>query len=390
MEYPLVTADINLAAIDFNIRALKNITHPDSKFMAVVKADAYGHGAVMVAKTAVKSGAHWLGVARIEEAIELRNAGLDTPILIFGYIHPNHARTISDLNLTATVFDLDMAMALSESATACCKPIKIHLKVDTGMGRIGIIAKENSQILNEIVTISKLPNIHVQGIYTHFACADTPDKTYTEKQIKTFTALLSDLKQTGLEFEFCHAANSAGIINFPQSHFDMVRTGIAIYGCYPSNQKETSKITLKPAMTLKSIISSVKEVPKGFHVSYGMTHKTDKKTCLASVPIGYADGFSRNFSSNGFMLVKGEKAPIVGRVCMDQTMIDIGKIADVKPGDEVIILGTQGNKNQTAEELSQRINTINYEIVSAITARIKLTYTDSAPGSSSAPESGSG
>ncbi|MBU1193297.1 MAG: alanine racemase [Proteobacteria bacterium] len=373
MEYQLVNALIDLEAIAGNIRSLKQITHPGAQFMAVVKADAYGHGAVRVAKTALKSGADWLGVARLEEAVTLRDAGITAPILIFGYVYPHQADTIIHLDLVTTIFSPEMAMALSENASTD-KPVNVHIKVDTGMGRLGMIVRNNSRIAEDIESICSLPHLHVQGIYTHFASADSTDNAYTQNQIRLFTDLLADLKKINRTFEFYHAANSAGIINFPDSHFNMVRAGIAIYGCYPSNKKDTSKITLKPVMTLKSIITSVKDVPKDFCVSYGMTYKTLKKTRLASVPIGYADGFSRKFSSTGFMLVNGHKAPIVGRVCMDQTMIDVGNIPDVTPGDEVIIIGAQKNLHQTAEDLAQQIGTINYEIVSALTARVKKHY----------------
>lgn len=372
----LVNALIDLDAIAYNIRSLKQVTHPGTKFMAVVKADAYGHGAVKVAKTALKSRAHWLGVARLEEALELRDAGITAPILIFGYVHPDQTDTLVDLDLATTVFNPEMAQALSEN-NRTGKPLKIHIKVDTGMGRVGMIVRDNPVIRKEIKTICSLPHLHVQGIYTHFASADSPDTTYTEKQIKLFSDLLSNLKTEKMEFELCHAANSAGVINYPDSHFNMVRAGIALYGCYPSNQKDTSRITLKPAMTLKSIVASIKDVPEDFCVSYGMTYKTNKKTRLASIPIGYADGFSRKFSSNGFMLVNGYKAPIVGRVCMDQTMIDVGHIPDIAPGDEVIVIGSQKNLHQTAEDLAQQTGTINYEIVSALTARVKKSYSSS-------------
>ncbi len=388
MEYPLAFARIDLDAIRHNIQTLKSRIPPKSKFMAVVKADGYGHGAVQVAKKALNSGGDWLGVARLEEALELRDAGIDAPILVFGYIHPDSLKTVVDKDLIATAYNLDMANTFSERATSFGKPVKLHLKIDTGMGRLGMIAKDNDNILTDIETICRLPYIEANGIYTHFAAADTPDILYTEDQIKAFTSLLSDLKKQGIEFEVRHAANSAGIINFPSSHLDMVRAGISLYGCYPSNKNEASKINLKPAMTLNSVITSVKEVPKGFNVSYAMTHQTTKKTRLASVPLGYADGFSRGFSSNGFMLVNGKKAPIVGRVCMDQIMIDVGDIPNVAPGDEVVILGTQGNKSQSAEDLAQRINTINYEIVSALTARVKKIYFDSSCISSCGSASG--
>ena len=382
MEYPLVKACIDLNAIQNNIQNLKRITDKKSKFMAVVKADAYGHGAVRVAQTALQSGADWLGVARLNEACELRKAGIEAPILVFGYIHPSQAVMINDLDLVTTVYGLNMAKALSREAKLLNTPVKVHLKVDTGMGRVGMLIKPvKKQALKKIQEIVKLPGLNLKGIYTHFATADSKDRTYTDLQIELFVSLLEDLKKMGIEFETCHAANSAGIIEFPRSHFDMVRAGISIYGLYPSCEVNQSKIKLIPAMTLKSIVTAVREVPKGFYVSYGMTHETRKKTRLASVPIGYADGFSRQFSSIGSMLVKGYRAPVVGRVCMDQTMIDVGDIPDVTPGCEVVLIGSQGSETLGADELANKINTINYEIVSALTARVKKVYSDSGSGS---------
>ena len=390
MEYPLVKACIDLDAIQKNIHNLKQITDKKSKFMAVVKADAYGHGAVQVAKTAVEAGADWLGLARLNKVAEIRQAGIKVPILVFGYIHPSQAAMINDLDLVATVYDFEMAKALSSKAILLNRPVKVHLKVDTGMGRVGMVIGRNNksladktarkQVLKEIEKIIKLPGIDFNGIYTHFAAADHKDRTYTDLQIELFTSLLDDLKKKKIEFEICHAANSAGIIEFPESHFDMVRAGISIYGLYPSSEVDKSKVKLAPAMTLTSIVTSVRKVAKGFYVSYGMTHETQKATRLASVPVGYADGFSRRFSSNSFMLVKGHRAPVVGRICMDQTMIDVGNIPNVKTGDEVVLMGSQGNETIGADELAARINTINYEIVSALTFRVKRIYSDSCSG----------
>ncbi|MBU0462334.1 MAG: alanine racemase [Proteobacteria bacterium] len=390
MEYPLVRACIDLDAIQKNIQNLKQITDKKSKFMAVVKADAYGHGAVQVAKTAVEAGADWLGLARLNKVVEIRQAAIKVPILVFGYIHPSQAAMINDLDLAVTVYDFEMARALSSKAKLLNRPVKVHLKVDTGMGRVGMVIGRNNksqanktarkEALKEIEKIIKLPGIDFNGIYTHFAGADCKDRTYTDLQIELFASLLDDLKKKRIEFEICHAANSAGIIEFPESHFDMVRAGISIYGLYPSSEVDRSKVKLAPAMTLTSIVTGVRKVAKGFYVSYGMTHETQKATRLASVPVGYADGFSRRFSSNGFMLVKGHRAPVVGRVCMDQTMIDVGDIPNVKPGDEVVLIGSQGNETIGADELATRINTINYEIVSALTFRVKRIYSDSCSG----------
>ncbi len=379
MEYPLVKACINLDAIAGNIECLKNMTGPDVMFMAVVKADAYGHGAVKTARRAVESGADWLGVARLDEALELRYAGIDAPVLVFGYIYPDQVPIACDLNITVTVYDLDMAEALSCEAEACRAKLRVHLKTDTGMGRVGMIVPDKT-CFDMIQHMAQLPGIELEGIYTHFAAADHEDRTYTMMQTQRFVCLLDGLARRGIFFRIRHAANSAAIMSLPESHFDMVRAGIAMYGLYPGPALKNSQISLVPAMELKSIITSVKKVPAGFFVSYGMTYETAKPTCLASVPIGYADGFSRLFSSNGHMLVKGCKAPVAGRVCMDQTMVDVGEIPGVAAGDEVVIMGAQKDMVIGADELAAKINTINYEIVSGLTSRVKRVYSDSGSG----------
>ncbi len=377
----LVTAVIDLDAIKSNVTALKRLTAPHCRFMAVVKADGYGHGAVKVAQKAINSGAAWLGVARLEEALPLRDAGISSPILVFGYIHPLQVTTAAALDVTITVYNLDMAKAISRELQRLGKSMDVHLKVDTGMGRVGMIVDTTisgrdirEKLIKEIDAIAGLPGIRLKGIYTHFAASDSSDKGYTKNQINAFNSLLSDLEKKGIAFEIRHAANSAGIIAHPDSHYDMVRAGISLYGLQPSGEVDLSNVRLTPAMTLTSIVTAVRQVPRDFCVSYGMTHKTVDPTQLASVPVGYADGFSRLFSSNGHMLVKGQRAPIVGRVCMDQTMIDVGHINGIVPGDEVVIFGCQKDSCLTADELANRIKTINYEIVSALTSRVERVY----------------
>jgi len=375
VDYPLVWAEIDLTAIKHNIKILKNLIPENTKFMAVVKADAYGHGAVKVAQTAIQNGADMLGVARLHEAQELRNAGITAPILIFGFIFPDQAETVANLDLTATIYDPNIAKQLS--IQACKKSITItaHLKIDTGMGRLGILSNPKNESISKIKEIINLPNLDIQGIYTHFASADSLDKSYSENQINVFTDILNQLKRQGIEFKTKHAANSAAIINFPQSHFDLVRAGLAMYGLYPNlAMKNSGKINLKPALKLKAIITSMKKVPRGFNISYGMTYRTKNETTIATVPIGYADGFSRLLSSKGCMLVNGKRAPIVGRICMDQTVIDIGLMSDAKIGDEVVIIGSQGKETITAEEVALKASTINYEIVSSLTARVPKFY----------------
>ncbi len=386
MEAALVKAVVDLDVISKNVSHLKAMTKDGTVFMAVVKANGYGHGAVQVAKKAIESGASWLGVARLHEAVELRNAGITAPILVFGHVDPSHMDRVLELNITLSVYNLKIAKALSTAAAKLDKTLNCHLKVDTGMGRVGMVVSEPEDqkkfniLLDDIVQIANLPGIHFQGIYTHFAAADHADKTYTIEQLERFTSLLSAIKEKNIQIQIVHAANSAGIILFPQAHFNMVRAGISLYGFYPSKDVDKAKINLFPAMRLTSLITSIKDVPKGFKTSYGMTYETPAPTQLASVPIGYADGFSRSFSNNGTMLVRGIKAPIVGRVCMDQTMIDVGHIPNVAPGDEVVIFGQQGSEILSADDLADRVGTINYEIVSALTSRVERVYSDSGSG----------
>ena len=384
MDSPLVWAEVDLEAIAHNVRELRRITDPGADLMAVVKANAYGHGAVEVTRKALENGADSLGVARIEEGIELRKAGFKESVLIFGYTPPALARKLIGFDLTQTVWSYNTAKALSDIAVSSNKKIKVHLKVDTGMGRLGLLpdcsrppATEQKSTVNairEVEAIESLVGLELEGVYTHFATADSSDKTYAGKQFEIFIDFLNELRRAGINPPLCHAANSAAIIDMSETHLDMVRAGIAIYGLYPSDEVNKHRIALKPAMTLKSKIVHLKKVPPGFKVSYGSIYQTPKSTTIASIPIGYGDGFNRLLSSRGHMLVRGRRAPIVGRVCMDQTMLDVGHIPDVDLEDEVVIFGRQGDGFITVDEIAASLNTINYEIVSALTARIPIIY----------------
>jgi alanine racemase len=384
LDSQLVWAEVDLEAIAHNVRELRRITDPGADLMAVVKANAYGHGAVEVTRKALENGADSLGVARIEEGIELRKAGVKESILIFGYTPPALAHKLIAFDLTQTVWSYTTAQALSDIAVSSNKQIKVHLKVDTGMGRLGLlpdcrrppVTEQNlmGNAICEVESISSLAGLELEGVYTHFASADSSDKTYAGKQFEIFVDFLNELRRAGINPPLCHAANSAAIIDMPETHLDMVRAGIAIYGLYPSDEVNKRRIVLKPAMTLKSKIVHLKKVPPGFKVSYGSTYKTQRPTTIASIPVGYADGFNRLLSSRGHMLVRGRRAPIVGRVCMDQTMLDVGHIPDVNLEDEVVIFGKQKDGSITVDEIAASLNTINYEIVSALTARIPIIY----------------
>jgi alanine racemase len=376
----LVKAEIDLKAIAHNIKELRRITRSSARLMAVVKANGYGHGAIEVAQSAIKNGADVLGVARLEEGIQLRKAGIEAPILIFGFTHPDLAAALLEYDLTQTVYTLASARAFSQTAASHRKKIKIHLKVDTGMGRLGLLPRNfqldnsvaiNANAIEEALAIAGLKGLELEGIYTHFATADSADKSYAENQLDLFMNYLNRLRQAGLEPPVRHAANSAAAIDMPHSHLDLVRPGIAIYGLFPSDEVNKKHVSLKPAMSLKAKIIHLKEVPAGFKVSYGITHETRQATTIATIPIGYADGLNRLLSSRGQMLVHGQRAPIIGRVCMDLTMLDVGHIDSVQMGDEVVIFGQQDNDSITVDEIASTLNTINYEIVSTITARVQ-------------------
>lgn len=380
MVQPLVWAEIDLSAIAENTRELRRITRPEARLMAVVKADAYGHGAKEVARAALSAGASVLGVARLGEAISLRDAGISAPILIFSYTSPEDAETLVRLDLAQSVFDVQTAMAFSQQAQALGQPIHLHLKVDTGMGRLGILTDNgtgmsvSSDAVDAARTIASLPGIILEGLSTHFAAADSADKNFTNYQFKRFTDFIARLTAAGIDIPIKHAANSAAIIDHPETHLDMVRAGIAIYGLKPSSEVNLAKLRLTPAMTLKSRIVQLKCVGEGFPVSYGMTWTSKRPTAIATVPVGYADGFSRRLSNIGEMLVRGRRAPIRGRVCMDHTMIDVGDIAEARTGDEVVIFGRQDGAEISAEEVAEQLGTINYEVTAALTARVARVF----------------
>jgi alanine racemase len=387
MNTPLIWAEIDLNAIAGNVRELRRRTDPGAKLMAVVKADGYGHGAVEVARTALANGAEWLGVARLQEAVPLRDSGLDAPILVFGYTPPADAARLLDYDLRQSVYSLGVARAYSAAAQARGRRVRVHLKVDTGMGRLGLVPAalsepESGHVVGEGFTrtaadIARLPGLELEGIFTHFAASDSADKSFSERQLALFLDVVSTLRAKGLEFAVRHAANSAAVIAIPESHFDLVRPGIALYGLRPSAQIDLTGIVLKPAMALKTRIIHLKKVPAGTRISYGMTHRTPWPTLVATVPAGSADGYRRSFSSRGSMLVHGRRVPVIGRVCMDLSMLDVGAVPEVRVEDEVVIFGRQGSEIISADDLAVALGTINYEIVCDVTARVPRVYASS-------------
>lgn len=379
-NFPDITwAEIDLKAFAHNIRELKRISSDNAAMMIAVKADGYGHGAVELSKVALEEGVEFLAVARISEAVKLREAGIDAPILLFGYSHDDCLKYMAENNIRASVNSIEDALRISQKAADLNIVITIHIKIDTGMGRLGItsdglpaICKDKT--LKQLKEINQLPGIKIEGVYTHFACADHKNKTSAIQQLNLFNNILSDLEKEGISYKYSHAANSAATIEMPEAHYDMVRPGISIYGLWPSDEINRALIDLKPVMSVKSKIIQLKDVDQGFTVSYGNTYVTSKPTKIATIPIGYADGYNRLLSSKGSMLVNGKRAPVIGRVCMDLTMIDVGHIPDVSIGDEVVVLGKQGDEEITADEIAKIVGTINYEIVSCFMPRVKRIY----------------
>ncbi len=375
---------MDTGAIAHNVQELRRITSPSARLMAIVKANGYGHGAVEVAGAALKNGADMLGVARMEEGLQLRNAGIVVPILILGYTPLEHSAILVSHDLTQTVYTFEAAEAISAAASSLHKTARVHIKVDTGMGRLGLLPDmPRISLMGKhlpgnapriIESMARLPHVTIEGIFTHFPAADSPDKTVTLQQLDRFLTFIDKLKAHGVEFSLRHAANSAALIDIPETHLDMVRPGISLYGFYPSAAVSRNRVSLKPAMTLKTRIIQVKKVPAGFYVSYGMTHCTEMQTTIATVAAGYADGVSRLLSSRGQMQVRGKRAHIVGRICMDLAMLDVGHIPDVQIGDEAIIFGGQGPESISADEIAESMNTIHYEIVTSLTSRVPRVY----------------
>lgn len=365
--------EIDLSNLEHNYRALRAMLPQGCRFLGVVKADAYGHGAVQVARRLETLGAEYLAVACLDEALELRQAGITTPILILGYTPTERAEALLDNGITQTVYDVEMARALSNAAAAAGKTLKIHVKADTGMSRLGWLCggEDQSAAVEAIAQVCALPGLEAEGIYTHFANADG-DEDYTMLQFTRFLDLLEALKERGITFAIRHCAASAAALKFPCTHLDMVRPGIALYGHYPDPSCEgLDGPGLRPVMTLKTRVASVKTVPAGTPVSYGCTHVLDRETKLAALTIGYADGLPRLCSDKLEVLIGGQRAPIVGRICMDMCMADVTGL-DVAPGDEVEVFG----EHLPIEDVAALAGTIQYELLCAVSPRVHRAYLD--------------
>ena len=385
----LTWAEIDLDAIAHNVQELKRRVGENTELMAVVKANGYGHGAVPVAETALANGASRLAVNRAVEGVQLRQAGITAPVLILGYTLPAQAEAIVRWSLTPTVNDPEQARALSAAASrppfippkACPEQgrrvggerggaLPIHVKVDTGLGRFGLLPGE---VVGFVRATSALPGLFLEGIYTHFAIADAADKTYTLQQFEIFREVVRRLEEAGFAIPIKHVAGSAATLDLPETHLDMVRCGITLYGLRPSDEVEPT-IPLRPAMTLKSRVARVRILPAGSSISYGCTYTTSEPTRVALVPVGYGDGYHRLISNRGQVLIRGQRAPILGRVCMDQFVVEISHIPDVQQHDEVVLLGQQGDDEISVEEVAAWSETINYEVTTNILPRVTRVY----------------
>jgi len=360
--------EIDLGAIKNNIRELHSIA--GVPLMAVVKANGYGHGLVEVARAAREAAADWCGVARIEEALALRLASLNLPILVLGYTSPLRVREAVENHISLTVYDMDVARAYAEAAQACHGIVKVHTKVDSGMGRLGIFPEDG---LGFVQALHALPGLEVEGLFTHFARADEIDRKATLWQIEPFQKLVDCLSQAGMRPQLVHACNSAGTIYFPEAHYDLVRCGISIYGLHPSAEAPNPP-SLRPALTWKARLSSVKYFPPGQGISYNHRYTTSNRERIGAVSAGYADGFRRRLGN--FALVQGQRVNVVGGVCMDQIMLQLDRVPEARIGDEVVLIGRQGSDAITAEEVAAAWGTNNYEVVCGMAARLPRIYFD--------------
>lgn len=358
--------EVNLNNLAYNFGQVRKIVAPQTKIMVCVKADAYGHGIIPVSRKLVSCGVDYLGVASIDEGITLRKAGIKKPILILGLILKEDIAPLFTYQLTPTLCTKELAAALNCYARWRSRAIKVQIKVDTGMGRIGVLYKDALAFIKEI---KKLKFLELEGVFTHFPCADSK-RDFTTQQINKFKSLVAKLKQEGIKIPLVHAANSLGLLDYPESHFNMVRPGLMVYGLYP---REGLKIKLKPLLSLKTRVIYRKRLPKGYGISYGHTYTTKQETLLVTLPLGYGDGYPRSLSNLAPVLIKGRRFQVSGRICMDQMLADVGNLP-VKLGDEVVLIGSQGKNKITAEELAALSGTIPYEIVCALGNRIPRLY----------------
>ena len=364
-------AEIDLDAIAYNTRNIKKLIG-DKDLIALVKANCYGHGVIGIIPTLLENGVSRFAVAMISEALEIRDNKITTPVMILGFTPLYLGEELINNNIEQTVYDLDYARELSKIALTLNKKAKIHIAIDTGMGRIGFLPNEKS--IDNITEICSLEGIEVIGIFTHFSTSDEKDKEYSHEQFTKMLSVMDTLKKRGIDIPLKHVANSGAIIDLPDTYLDAVRAGIILYGYYPSDEIDKNNLALKPALTLKATITNVKTLEKDMYVSYGRTFKTSNETIVATIPVGYADGYLRKLAENGKVIIKGEFAPIIGRICMDQFMIDVTNIPDVKIGDEVILLGEKNGLKYNADDMAKKLDTINYEVTCMLKSRLPRVY----------------
>lgn len=362
---------VDLDAFQHNLQQFRQIIPPDVSIMAAVKANAYGHGAIPIAKAAVEAGATHIAVAFVDEGIELREAGINAPILIFGYTPHDAIRDAILYDLSMSVYTIDDLHAIEDVATQIGHKASIHIKIDTGMSRIGLQLEEVTPFLQ---ALQETKHIEIDGMFTHFACADEKDKTYTCMQQKLFQEAINKAQELDIYIPWIHSSNSAGTMDMRYIIGNMVRLGIALYGLYPSNEVNQQTISLQPILTFESKVAHIKQAKTGMGVGYGATYTATGEEWIATIPVGYADGFSRHLSNKGYALVNGVKVPIIGRVCMDQLMLDVTKAMPVHVGDEVVFYGRQGTEMLHVDEIADTLGTINYEVTCMLSRRIPRIY----------------
>lgn len=363
-------AEIDLDALAENFEHIKGLLRPQTKVLAVVKANAYGHGAVACAKTLLAAGADYLGVATLDEAMQLRRVGIAAPILILGYTAPEEAECLVREHITPTVYSLAFAQALSATAVRLQKRASVHLKINTGMERIGF----NVTDVKTILQVCRLPGLETEGIFTHLACADEADSSNVHTQFKRFTDVIQALRVAGINIPLQHILNSAGIFDFPEYQLTMVRPGIILYGYYPSEYIHRERAALRPVMSVKTQVIHLHKVMAGSGISYGWSYVAPRDMMVATVPIGYADGYKRLLSGKVCMLADGQRVPVLGKICMDQCMIDVSSVHTIHVGDVITVLGQENQSSVTADELAKLCQTISYEVVSTIGTRIPRLY----------------
>lgn len=372
--YRATRAEISLDALAHNINEFRQQFAATMKIMASVKANAYGHGAVEIARAAVAYGVNYLGVAFLDEALQLRSSGITAPILVLGYTPIEGVPIAIEQDITLNVYDEALLDAAAQLSTKD-KPLRIHVKVDSGMGRLGVRAGEEAVAF--VKKAIAYEGIDVEGLFTHFAKADETNKSYTYEQYRLFHSVVEALQANGIEIPLIHSGNSATGIEFPELSYNMIRLGVSMYGMYPSDEVDTTKVALQPVMSLKTALTMVKKTEAGSGISYGTIYQTAYEEWIGTLPVGYADGYTRMLTGKTSVLVRGQRVPVVGRICMDQCMVSLHgleRVEEIAIGEEVVLMGRQGDEIITAEELAHTLGTINYEITCMVAARIPRVY----------------